>query len=159
MAGIFNIDVGGIVSGITSMVDDLHTSKEEEMLIGLQDKAMDVQIATGQMDINKTEARHKSVFVAGWRPWIGWVCGMALAYQFILYHFLVWTWTIMQAKGWIPAELSAPPVLEINELMAVVFAMLGVGGMRSFDKAKGTATDAINAPPKPEKKKKWMGMF
>lgn len=97
----------------------------------------------GQLAINKAEAKHKSVFVAGWRPFIGWVGGAALAYQFLLYPLLLWSWSFLQAKGIVPTGLDAPPVLNTGALLTVVTGMLGIGGMRSYDKSKGTQTDKI----------------
>jgi len=98
----------------------------------------------GQLAINKAEAQHKSIFVAGWRPFIGWIGGIALAYQFILYPLLVWGWAFLQAQGVVPTELDAPPVLRTSALLTVVTGMLGIGGMRSFDKTKKTQTDRIS---------------
>jgi len=97
----------------------------------------------GQLAINKAEAKHKSIFVAGWRPFIGWVGGAALAYQFLLYPLLCWGWSFLQAKGIVPVGLEAPPVLNTGALLTVVTGMLGIGGMRSYDKSKGTQTDKI----------------
>ena len=137
------LGIGSIVEGIGKIADDLFTSDEERLKIALQEKAIDAQLVKGQLDINIAEAKHKSVFVAGWRPFIGWVGGIALAYQFILYPLMLWGWTWFQSKGWIPKDFSAPPVFESGPLFAVVTGMLGIGGMRSFDKLKKTQTDSI----------------
>ncbi len=111
-----------------------------------------VQLMLGQLEVNKVEAQHKSLFVAGWRPFVGWVGGFALAWQFIIYPLLLWIWVFLQAKGYIPmvpgpndtmVPMSAPPVLNASELFTVITGMLGIGAMRSFDKAKGTSTDMI----------------
>lgn len=99
----------------------------------------------GQLSINKAEAQHKSIFVAGWRPFIGWIGGFALAYQFILYPLLTWGWAFLQAQGFVPTELNAPPVINTSALLTIVTGMLGIGGMRSFDKSRGTQTDKIGA--------------
>ncbi|WP_444893625.1 3TM-type holin [Microbulbifer sp. TRSA001] len=102
-----------------------------------------VQLLLGQLEVNKAEAQHKSIFVAGWRPWIGWVGGLALAYQFVLYPLLCWVWAICSAKGSIPADITPPPVLETGALFSMITAMLGIGAMRSYDKNRGTQTDKI----------------
>ena len=104
-----------------------------------------VKLIMGQLEINKAEANHKSLFVAGWRPFIGWVGGSAMAYQFVVYPMLIWLWVILQAKEIVPKELDPPPVLETGALFSIVTGMLGVGGMRSFDKLKGTDTKKIKA--------------
>lgn len=102
-----------------------------------------VQLMMGQLTVNAEEAKHKSVFVAGWRPFIGWVGGGAMAWQFIFYPILLWIWTMGQAFGWIPAEVSPPPVLETGALFSIVTGMLGIGAMRSYDKRGGNQTDSI----------------
>jgi hypothetical protein len=77
-----------------------------------------------QGEINKIEAQHRTIFVAGWRPFIGWVCGFALAYNFVLRDLLVW---------WFGPE-TAPPALQMEHLITVLVGMLGLGGLRSIDK-------------------------
>jgi len=143
MSGLISLDIGSIVTGIGKLADDLFTSDEERLKVALQEKAMDMELIKGQHNINTQEAQHKSVFVAGWRPGIGWVGALALAYQFILYPLLTWFWSFAQAQEWIPMELQPPPVLEAQSLMVVVTSMLGVAGLRSFDKIKETQTDKI----------------
>tara|TARA_Y100000592_G_scaffold99815_1_gene177326 strand:+ start:3126 stop:3500 length:375 start_codon:yes stop_codon:yes gene_type:complete len=77
-----------------------------------------------QAEINKIEAQHRTIFVAGWRPFIGWVCGFALAYNFVLRDLLVWYF----------GETTAPPALQMEHLITVLVGMLGLGGMRTFEK-------------------------
>ena len=77
-----------------------------------------------QGEINKIEAQHRTIFVAGWRPFIGWVCGVALAYNFVLRYLLIW---------FIGPE-QVPPALQMEHLMTVLIGMLGLGGMRTFEK-------------------------
>jgi hypothetical protein len=77
-----------------------------------------------QAQINEQEAKHRTIFVAGWRPFIGWVCGFALAYNFVLRDLLVW---------FVGVE-SSPPALQMEHLMTVLIGMLGLGGMRTFEK-------------------------
>lgn len=84
------------------------------------------QLIELQSEINKMEAKHRTIFVAGWRPFIGWVCGVALAYNFVLRDMLVW---------YMGAE-TAPPALQMEHLMTVLIGMLGLGGMRTFEKFK-----------------------
>lgn len=102
-----------------------------------------VKLMMGQLEVNKAEASHKSIFVAGWRPFIGWVGGASLAYQFIIYPVLMWAWYVAQALGKIPDTLEPPPVLETGALFTIVTSMLGIGAMRSADKRAGVQTDAI----------------
>ena len=77
-----------------------------------------------QSEINKVEAQHRTIFVAGWRPFIGWVCGFALAYNFVLRDMLIWYF----------GQEGVPPALQMEHLMTVLVGMLGLGGMRTFEK-------------------------
>jgi len=107
-----------------------------------------VQLLTGQMRINEKEAEHKSIFVAGWRPFVGWVGGVALGYQFILYPLLLWIWAIVDPTNAAGQAMKPPPVLAADELYTVLLGMLGIGAMRSYDKKNGTATQSISSPGK-----------
>jgi len=100
------------------------------------------------MQINAAEAQHQSVFVAGWRPFIGWVGGVALAYQFVLYPLLPWALTIANGNEVFPKPVTPPPVLEADVLWVLISGMLGIAGMRSFDKLKGTNTAQFGKPDK-----------
>jgi Holin of 3TMs, for gene-transfer release len=92
-----------------------------------------LSIVQGQIDINKNEANSSSTFVAGWRPFIGWICGSALAYTYLGYPLLMWAQAI-----WFPA--ITPPVLGLdNMLYELLFGMLGLAGFRTFEKIKGVA--------------------
>lgn len=146
--------IGDIIKGVGGIADDLLTSDEERLKIALEQSKIDAGLLQGQLSINAEEARHGSVFVAGWRPFIGWIGGIALAYQFILYPLLIWIWALAQAKGWIPCYIdvsqvagactfSSPPVFDSGPLFAIVTGMLGIGGMRSYDKLKNTDTKRI----------------
>ena len=88
------------------------------------------QQVMGQIEINKVEASSTSLFVAGWRPAIGWICGGAYGYHFILQPFMVF---ILQAFG----NTILLPHLDIGELSMVLFGLLGLGAMRSWDKSIG----------------------
>jgi hypothetical protein len=86
-----------------------------------------------QLEVNKAEATSGSVFVAGWRPFIGWVCGAALAYQYILRPALT---GLFDALG----IVHAPALIGLDEnLWQLMLAMLGMGGLRTFEKIRGAA--------------------
>jgi len=108
-----------------------------------------VQLLVAQMNINMKEAEHKSIFVAGWRPFVGWVGGVALAYQFILYPLMLWGWAVISPENCNAAleciAIKPPPILQADELYTVLLGMLGIGAMRSYDKKNGTATQSIKA--------------
>ncbi|WP_051937992.1 holin family protein [Ferriphaselus sp. R-1] len=140
------LGISNIVSGVGKVADDLFTSDEERLKIALQEKSIEADLVKGQLEINKVEAGHASLFVAGWRPFIGWVGGVALAYQFILYPLMVWGWSLFKAHGWVPPTLEPPPVLPADQLWVVLSGMLGIAGLRSFDKLKGTDTPTVGKP-------------
>lgn len=102
-------------------------------LIKLQQSGELQQIA-GQLEINKTEAASSSLFVAGWRPFVGWVCGTALVYTYLLYPLLLWAGAL-----WFPA--IKPPVLGNDGMLyELLLGMLGLGGLRTLEKVKGVAS-------------------
>jgi hypothetical protein len=149
------LSISDIIKGVGNIADDLHTSEEERLKISLEEKKLGATLIQGQLAINEKEASHASVFVAGWRPFIGWIGGFALAYQFVLYPLLIWVWALGQAQGWIPCHItegvssqvctfSTPPVLDSGALFAMLTGLLGIGGMRSFDKLKKTDTKRID---------------
>lgn len=140
------IAIGGIVNAVTDLIDDLHTSDKERLdaeialrRIGLEGQRIEAGLIAGQQETNRTEARHASLFVAGWRPAIGWIGAVALMYQFVLYPFLLWAWAAMQGAGWIPANLTPPPVLDAEALWVILTGMLGIAGLRTVEKSKGVA--------------------
>jgi len=95
--------------------------------------AAQVSLIQGQLTVNTEEAKSTSMFVAGWRPFIGWVCGLALFYTYIGYPFLVWALAM-----WHP-EMTAPKLGNDGMLYELLFGMLGMGGLRTFEKYKGVA--------------------
>jgi hypothetical protein len=88
---------------------------------------------TGQLDINKVEAASTSVFVSGWRPFVGWVCGFGLGYVAIVEPIARFIATIVGYTGNFP-------VIDTTITMQVLMGMLGLAGMRSFDKKNGVAS-------------------
>lgn len=91
----------------------------------------DLQLAMGQIDVNKAEAASGSGFASNWRPAVGWICAFALAYQMIVRPLLSWVSVIY---SWMP-----PPSLELDTLLTLLFGMLGLGAMRTAEKFKGVA--------------------
>lgn len=87
---------------------------------------------TGQLEINKAEAGNASVFVSGWRPAVGWICGIALGYQYIMRPIVSWG---VIALG---HPLPQMPGLDDN-LWQLLFGILGMGGLRTFEKVQGVA--------------------
>ncbi len=91
------------------------------------------ELAKGQMAINAEEAKHRNIFVAGWRPFIGWTCGVALAWHFVISPFVIF------GAAMAGVELPELPEFDMSSLMTVLMGMLGLGGLRSYEKSKGIA--------------------
>ena len=85
-----------------------------------------------QMEVNKVEAAHHSIFVAGWRPFIGWTCGTALALDFLVRPLAQWVILIFE-------NVVILPTLDTSQLMPILMGMLGLGTLRTYEKLKGVA--------------------
>lgn len=92
----------------------------------------DVQLAQGQIDVNKVEAANPSLFVSGWRPFVGWTCGAAFAFKFIGGP------AVFVIAQWIGHPITLP-VFDFTEMSTILMGMLGLGAMRSVEKIKGAA--------------------
>jgi hypothetical protein len=92
-----------------------------------------VALVQSQMDVNKAEAASPNAFTSGWRPAIGWVCGLALLFQYILRPMLMW-FGVITGHQW-------PPLPGIDDnLWQLMLGLLGLGGLRTFEKTKGVAS-------------------
>ena len=132
------IALGPIFDIGLKLIDKLFPNPEEKQkaqleLLKLQQagefKAIDadMQIQLAQIDVNKTEAGSSSFFVAGWRPGVGWICVLGLAYQYL-------------GRPVASMFLSAPaPEIDTGDLMILLGGLLGFGGLRTFEKIKGVA--------------------
>lgn len=124
--------LGGAVDGLAKGLDELFTSDEEREAAKLKLATLMQQPHMLQAATNIEGAKHRSVFVAGWRPAIGWVAALGLGYQFLVLPFA----GLINAYLKLPAEL---PQLQAEQLMTLVLSLLGLGGMRTFEKYKGAA--------------------
>jgi hypothetical protein len=91
----------------------------------------EVKLALGQLEVNKAEAQSAHWFIAGWRPAVGWICAAGVGWNFIVQPLVLW-W------GAFHEPAIQAPALESDQLMVLLLGMLGIGGMRSFDKMQGT---------------------
>ncbi len=133
LSAILNIISVGI-DKIFPDKDKAEAAKLEMFKLGqqgqLQEAMNTFQLATEQIRVNVEEAKSQSVFVAGWRPFIGWVCGVALAYNYVAMPFIVW------GARWISDKAPGMPALDMGELSTLLFGMLGLGVMRTVEKVK-----------------------
>jgi|TARA_R110000787_G_scaffold177346_3_gene289338 hypothetical protein len=109
--------------------EDKEARAEAERQIEQQLATHLAKIDLAQLDINKQEAAHRSIFVAGWRPFIGWTCGVALAWTYVGVPILQF---ILAQTG----HLIDLPSMDMSQMMPVLMGMLGLGGLRTFEKFK-----------------------
>ena len=127
---------GGVVTaaeGVANVIDKFVETDDEKKAAEIIKAKMMMKPSLAQVELNKIEAGHRSIFVAGWRPFIGWVCGFALAYNFVVRDMIAW---VIVNTG---AEASLPPDLAMEELMTVLLGMLGLGAFRTVEKFGGKA--------------------
>ena len=143
LSGIFGDR--GLVGSVTDILKGAGVLKDPEMEWKVQQalleyelkiRQMDLAPVLGQIDVNKVEAQHEGVFIAGWRPFIGWVCGSAFAYHYVGQPIILFTISVFH---WTP---PAPiPSFDMTSLMTVLMGMLGLGSLRSWEKFKGVNTN------------------
>lgn len=126
--------IESLVSPITSLLDKFIEDKDQKNALAHEIATMSQKYAQesalAQIKVNKAEAASGSVFQGGWRPFIGWVCGVAFAYHFVLQPFIIFG---VSAAG---IEILELPVFDMSSLMTVLMGMLGLGAMRSVEKIK-----------------------
>jgi len=121
------LDIGGkVIDRIWPDPSQAANAKFE--LFKLQQSGELQQIA-GQLEINKAEATNPSVFVSGWRPFVGWVCGFGLVYSFIGQPLLAW--------ASLSFHFAIPPTLDLGTLLTILGGMLGLGSLRTLEKVNG----------------------
>lgn len=133
--------IPSLMPALGTLIDRLIPDKAEaekarlDMEAALQQAAVQGDLA--QVEVNKIEAGHSSVFVAGWRPFIGWVCGVALGLYYIPMFIIgmgLWIWACVQGGQLVPR-----PELGVAEIIGLVMSLLGMGALRSFEKVRGVA--------------------
>lgn len=140
--------IGDIINAVKDIVSEVVVDKDKknELNVRLQelsDKA-DARVheqVLAQIAVNNTEAASSSMFVAGWRPFIGWVSGGGVAYSIIIQPFASWVARLANYTGDFPA-------VDTTVLLYVLGGMLGISGMRTIEKIKDVATNVIT--PKKE---------
>jgi hypothetical protein len=117
--------IAGIIDKVADNVDRFTLDKEEKA-------QLITEINKAQLEVNKVEAGSTSLFVSGWRPFVGWTCGVALCYHFILQPFLTF---LLFAFGY---QITLP-TFDMGTLTTILMGMLGLGGLRSYEKVKRSA--------------------
>ena len=133
--GLLGSLVGGgkisksILSTGLKVVDELYESDEEKKIAQRTLAEIDAKLKEKQIEVNIAEAKHKSLFVAGWRPFIGWISASALAFNFIVAPCMEWYIAFAQL------DITLPNI-SLNELYPIILGMLGLGFARSYEKTK-----------------------
>ena len=130
--------LGPIVDGFLKFIPDKNERARAKEQLETQMLAAMTGLVQGQLEINKQEASHGSIFVAGWRPAIGWICGIALGWNYIVQPIV--SWGIFVYGG----DLADAPRLDTAELTTILLGMLGLGGLRTYEKRLGVARKDIN---------------
>ena len=151
--------IGDVIDAVKDIVSEVVVDKDQRNQINLELSKLENDRLLGQVEINKVEAASDSLFVSGWRPFIGWVAGGGVAWTFVLSPFVEF---ISRLLGW----KGVMPELDANQLMALITAMLGVAGYRTYEKVQGVARDTLNTKKEepqineaPLKKKKKFKIF
>lgn len=130
--------IASLIGPVTGLLDKFIEDKDAKNAMAheiatMAEKAAH-EAAMAQVGVNKAEAAHRSIFVAGWRPSVGWVCSLALAYHFLIHPILVFGFSVADVP--LPADL---PQFDMDSLMTVLLGMLGLGGLRTAEKIKKVA--------------------
>jgi hypothetical protein len=135
--------IGDVISAVKDIVGEVIVDKDKRIEINYKLQELEAQAEErlheelmGQIEVNKVEAASDSMFVAGWRPFIGWTSGVGVAWTFVASPIVEW---ISRLNGW----MGKMPELDTGQLMALVTAMLGVAGYRTFEKVKGVSTTSM----------------
>lgn len=126
-----------LIGPVTGLLDKFIPDADEKAKLAHEIATMAEKQAheanMGQLEINKMEAQHRSVFIAGWRPFLGWGLSFAMIWHFVLVPMI--------SFGFAYGGLETPelPAFDMDSLMTVLMGMLGLGGLRTFEKTKGLA--------------------
>ena len=140
LSGLLGDGAGGLIKGVADAADRFIETPDERAAHELKVQAIAIKPYLEQIEVNAKEAEHASVFVAGWRPGIGWICGAALGYHFVVQPLLVFV-----VKVWVP-DMEPPPPLSLGELMPILLGLLGLGGMRTAERLSGKERNALRRP-------------
>lgn len=138
MLEILKLALGPVIEKALDLIPNLNerARAKEAMEAGLLSAAAEAM--KSQTEINKIEAAHQSIFVAGWRPAIGWVGAIGLFWSYVGQPVAIWTVTTFGLG-------IAIPLIPTENLLELVLAMLGIGGMRSWEKSRGL-TSGVKMP-------------
>ena len=127
--------LNSLIGPATQILDKFVEDKDQKAKLAHELATMADKLAheqnLAQMAINKEEAASGSLFKGGWRPCVGWTCAIAFAYHFIVKDLIIF------GASFAGADLPELPEFEMGTLLTVLGGMLGIGGLRSYEKTKG----------------------
>ena len=133
LSGLIKSMIGPIIGPLIDRIPDANERARAKEAVEAQMLSAMTSLVQGQLAINQKEAEHGSIFVAGWRPAIGWICGSALGWNYIIQPIITWAAFI----GGV--DMADAPRLDTAELTTILLGMLGLGGLRTYEKRLGVA--------------------
>ena len=132
--GVINMSMlASLVGPVTGLLDKFIEDKDQKAMLAHKIATMSEEhhqeLMKGQLEVNKTEAAHSSIFVSGWRPFIGWTCGLGMFGNFITIPFSNFVLALLEISIVIP-------LVPLETMMPVLMGMLGLGAMRSYEKTR-----------------------
>lgn len=124
-----------LIGPVTGLLDKFIEDKDQKNALAHEISTMAErhahEAAMQQILVNREEAKHRSIFVSGWRPSVGWCCSIALFWHFVLQPITVFAATL---AGW---QLPPLPEFQMETLTTILMGLLGIGGLRTYEKQKG----------------------
>ena len=134
---MFKDIVGAIRTVLDRVIPDKNAREKANHELDVLDQSGDLQVILSQLEINKEEAKHPSVFVSGWRPSIGWTCSITLAIEFPVRFLLDFFLSLFNQV------IEMPPPMELGPLLTILGGLLGIGGLRTYEKLKKVSRDHL----------------
>ena len=127
--------IQSLIAPVTGLLDKFIEDKDQKAALAHEIATMSQkhaqELSLAQIEVNKAEAQSGSLFKGGWRPAVGWVCAIAFAYHFIVKDLIIF------GASFAGAELPDLPEFDMGTLLTVLGGMLGIGGLRTYEKQKG----------------------
>ncbi len=118
-----------LIQPVSDILDKFVADKDLKTKLSHELEKEIISLNKAQLEVNKVEAKHNNVFVSGWRPFIGWACGVSLAYHFIIEPIIQYTLIVNNID-------YNTPEFDFSQLSTIVMAMLGMSGLRTYEKIK-----------------------
>ena len=130
--------IEALIGPVTGLLDKFIQDKDQKAKLAHEVATMAQrhaqELAKSQIEVNKAEAAHTSMFVAGWRPAVGWCCVLGMAGNFLIIPMANFTLALMEVQVNVP-------LIDLETMMPVLMGMLGLGAMRSYEKVKGVSRE------------------